>query len=114
MRHFIEAFFNQVNMWSWVLALFGVSSVFLNSKNNIIIYCNRAVYPFYIMHQTIIILLAYPLIQCNWNLFIKFSLLVIGTFTICWILYEAIIKRFYLLRIVMGVKPKKVTSYKIK
>ncbi|CAM3527195.1 acyltransferase family protein [Aequorivita lipolytica] len=109
-RHFIEAFFNQINMWSWVLALFGLSSVFLNRKSNIILYCNRAVYPFYILHQTVIIILAYQIMNLNWSLLTKFSTLVVGTFSICWILYEFLIKRFFLLNIVMGVKPKRKLS----
>ena len=104
-RHFIVGFINQVNMWSWVLALLGVSSVYLNRKSNIIFYCNRAVYPFYILHQTVIIILGYWLMNYKWNLLTKFTLLVIGTFSICFILYEFLIKRFYLLNIVMGVKP---------
>ena len=114
-RHFIEAFFNQINMWSWLLSLFGLSSVFLNRTSNIILYCNRAVYPFYILHQTVIIILAYQIINLNWSLLAKFSTLVVGTFLICWILYEFLIKRFVLLNVVMGVKPKrKWCSLKLK
>lgn len=108
-RHFIEAVFNQINMWSWILALFGLASVFLNRKNNLILYCNRAVYPFYILHQTVIVILAYWLMNNNWSLLVKFSTLVVGTFTICWVLYEFLIKRFFLLNLVMGVKPKRQT-----
>ena len=104
-RHFIEAVFNQINMWSWILALFGLASVFLNRKNNVILYFNRAVYPFYILHQTVIVILAYWLMNNNWSLLVKFSTLVVGTFTICWVLYEFLIKRFFLLNLVMGVTP---------
>ncbi|SDB50353.1 Peptidoglycan/LPS O-acetylase OafA/YrhL, contains acyltransferase and SGNH-hydrolase domains [Flavobacteriaceae bacterium MAR_2010_188] len=110
LRHFTEASFNQINMWSWVLGLFGLSSVFLNRKSNIILYCNRAVYPFYILHQTMIIILAYWIMDFNWSLLTKLSFLVIGTFSICWILYEFLIKRVYLLNLVMGVKPKRDAS----
>ncbi len=106
-RHFIEGFVNQVNVWSWILALFGVSSVFLNRRSAVIVYCNRAVYPFYILHQTVTVVLAYWLMNLNWSLLTKFSLLVIVTFAICWILYEFLIKRIFLLNIVMGVKPKR-------
>ena len=106
-RHFIEAFFNQVNMWSWVMTLFGFSAVFLNRKSSAILYCNRAVYPFYILHQTVTVVLAYWLMNLNWSLLIKFSILVVGTFSICWMLYEFLIRRFILLNILMGVKPQK-------
>lgn len=109
-RHFIEGFFNQVFMWSWLLGLFGLASKYFKRKSNIIIYCNRAVYPFYILHQTIIIILAYWIMDANWSLLIKLTFLVLGTFIICWLLYELLIKRIKILRIVMGVKEKNQKS----
>ena len=105
-RHFIEAVINQINTWAWILALFGIASVYGNKPSNTIKYCNRAVYPFYILHQTVIVILAYWLMNLNWNLASKFTMLVIGTFLICAVLYEFVIKRWYILNVVMGVKPK--------
>lgn len=105
--HFTEAVFNQLYMWSSLLALFGIASKYLNKKSNLVLYCNRAVYPFYILHQTIIIIIAYWLMNSNWNLLVKFTLLVIGTFLTSWILYEFLIKRIKILRIVMGIKERK-------
>lgn len=106
-RHFIEAAVNQINMWSWLLALFGLASVYLNRKSSVIIYCNTAVYPFYILHQTVIVVLAYFLMNKQLNLFAKFSLLVLGTLVVCWLLYDLLIKRFSILRLFMGLKFKK-------
>ncbi len=106
-RHFTEAFFKVVNLWSWVLALFGYSAKYLNKKSNILSYCNEAVYPFYILHQTIMITIAYFLIEKDWSLMIKFSIMVLGTFGISWIMYEFLIRRWSYIRPLFGLKKGK-------
>lgn len=103
-RHYIEASFNQVNMWSWLLFLFGVAAKYLNQPNAFFAYCNTAVYPFYILHQTVIVVLAYFLIEKPWGLATKFGLLTLGTALSCWLLYDLLIKRFKLLRLAFGLK----------
>lgn len=106
-RHFSEAAVNQINMWSWLLAVFGLAAAFMNKKNKLIVYCNTAVYPFYILHQTVIVVYAYFLVDTKWNLFSKFTVLTLGTFATCWILYEFLIRRVAILGFVMGLKYKK-------
>ena len=53
--HFTEAFFKVLNFWSWIIAIFGYSAKYLNRKSSVLKYCNEAVYPFYILHQTVTI-----------------------------------------------------------
>jgi hypothetical protein len=106
-RHFPEAVFNQVNMLSWVFGLFGLAATYLNKPSKAIAYCNRAVYPFYILHQTVIIVLAYFIINKDWALAPKFLYLSVGTFGICWLLYEFVIRRIDFLHLVMGVKAER-------
>ena len=105
-RHFPEALFNQINMLSWVYALFGLAATYLNKPSKIIAYSNRAVYPFYILHQTVVVVLAYFIMKEDWTLAPKFLYLSIGTFGLCWLLYELVIRRFILLHLVIGFKTK--------
>jgi peptidoglycan/LPS O-acetylase OafA/YrhL len=79
----------------------------LNKPSKAIAYCNRAVYPFYILHQTVIIVLAYFIINKDWALAPKFLYLSVGTFGICWLLYEFVIRRIDFLHLVMGVKAER-------
>ncbi len=104
-RHIIEAVINQISVLSWLLLLFALSSRYLNIKSKAVAYWNRAVYPFYILHQTVIILLAWWVLDSDWGLFLKFSFISIGCFLICWVLYEFIIKRFKITRLFFGVRP---------
>jgi len=105
-RHFSEALLKVANLWSWILALFGFASKYLNRKSNLLSYCNQAVYPFYILHQTITIILAYYLMDLELSLAIKGSILVIGTFGISWLLYEFLIRRIKFMRPLFGLKKR--------
>jgi glucans biosynthesis protein C len=93
-----------LNMWSWIITIFAFCSKYLNGESKLIKYRNQAVYPFYIMHQTIIIIIAYWLINNPMHYMWKFTILVLGTFACAWILYEFIIRRIPIMRPLFGLK----------
>ncbi len=105
-RHFTEAFFKVLNLWSWILALFGFAAKYLNRKSKILSYSNEAVYPFYILHQTVMIVIAYFLIDLNWPAGVKAFIMIIGTFALSWLLYEFLIRRWNYVRPLFGLKKK--------
>ena len=102
--HFIEAFLKVANLWSWILALFGYAATYLNQDSRVLRYCNRAVYPFYILHQTVTIAIGYYLMDLNWGFVSKAGLMVTGTFGISFILYELLIRRISWLWPLFGLK----------
>lgn len=104
--HFTQAAVQVSNSFLWMLVIFGYGAKYLNRPSPQLAYWNRAVYPFYILHQTLIIIFAYYLMNLEWGLAAKFSILVVATFGSCWILYE-ILKRFRLTRILFGIKEQK-------
>lgn len=103
-EHLMEALLKVVNLWSWILVLFGYAAKYLNKASNVLNYANRAVYPFYILHQTITIVIAYFLMDLNWGFAIKFSILLIGTFGFSWLIYDLIILRIRWLHPLFGLK----------
>nr|WP_315152938.1 acyltransferase family protein [uncultured Flavobacterium sp.] len=105
-RHFIEALIKVFSLWSWILTLFGYASCCLNKPSKTLAYCNEAVYPFYILHQTITVILGYYLMNLEWNSFYKFSIMSIGTFLISWVIYEFLIRRWILIRPLFGLQNK--------
>lgn len=105
--HFTEAFLKIVNLWSWILILFAYAAEHLNKKSKSLAYANRAVYPFYILHQTITICIAYYLMDSDWNFFAKSLLLVVGTFGLSWLIYDLFILRIRVLHPLFGLKRKK-------
>ncbi|MEL6674499.1 MAG: acyltransferase family protein [Bacteroidota bacterium] len=104
--HFTEALVKVINAWSWILVIFGYGAQYLNKPSRLLSYCNEAVYPFYILHQTLTIILAYYLMDLPWGFWPKFLILAIGTFGGCWLLYEGFIRRFAVTRLLFGLKPK--------
>ncbi len=102
--HFVEAFVKVFNLWSWIMAIFGYAAVYLNNKSTTLSYANEAVYPFYILHQTITITIGYYLMNLDWGFWPKFSLMVIGTFGISWLIYEFGIRRWKPIRPLFGMK----------
>jgi hypothetical protein len=105
-RHFTEAALKVFNLWTWIFVLFGYAAVYLNRPSRILRYCNRAVYPFYILHQTIILLIAYHLMNLDWGFWPKFMILTLGTFGGSWAVYQLIILPLRPLHALFGLKPK--------
>ena len=108
--HFTEALLKVVNLWSWILVLFAYASQYLNRPSKGLAYLNRAVYPFYILHQTVTIAIAYYLMVLDWGFVPKALILVVGTFGISWLVYDLIILRVPLLHPLFGLKPKRKKS----
>lgn len=102
--HFTEALIHVVNVWSWVLTLFGFAAAWLNRPSRALAYANEAVYPFYILHQTVTMLLGYYMLQVSWGFWPKASLMVLGTFAISWVLYACLIRRWSWVRPLFGLK----------
>lgn len=105
--HFTEALIKVLNCFAWIIVLFGYSAKFLNKKSKLLAYCNTAVYPFYILHQTITIILGYYVMNWEMGFFLKFSIMAIGTFFFSWILYEFLIRRLIWLWPLFGLKRPK-------
>jgi len=109
--HFTEALLKVTNIWSWILVLFAYAAQYLNKPSKELTYANRAVYPFYILHQTVTIAIGYYLMDLNWGFVPKALILVVGTFGISWLIYDLIILRIPLLHPLFGLKKKKPAMF---
>lgn len=102
--HFTEAAFKVVNLWAWILTIFGYAAAYLNRQSKVLKYANEAVYPFYMLHQTVTITLGYYLMNVELGLGLKFGLMSIGTFGVSWLVYEYLISRWHWVRPLFGLK----------
>lgn len=106
---FVELFLalKAIVAWGWVLALVGYGKKYLNRKLKILDYLNQAVYPFYILHQTVIVILAYYIVQTqNESILSKYIYTVGITFFITVGIYHLLIRPYALTRFLFGMKPK--------
>jgi len=100
---FLEIIFSHFNRWSWILMIFGYGSEYLTQPNKYLKYLNQGVYPYYILHQTILIVMAYILSSCELGGIVESITIIICTFVGCAIGFE-IIRRFKVLRLLFGLK----------
>ncbi|MDG1021915.1 MAG: acyltransferase [Emcibacteraceae bacterium] len=93
--------------WSWIAAIIGFAKRYLNFTNNTLRYFGSIVYPLYILHQTVMIVIGYYIIDWGFSALIEYIMIALGTFAISLILIEGIIKQSNILRIFFGLKSKK-------
>jgi glucans biosynthesis protein C len=105
--HFSEALVKVTNLWAWILTIFGFAARHLNKPSATLAYANQAVYPFYILHQTITIIIGYFIYDMQWDLAVKFSLMTIGTFGFSWLIYEFLIRRVRFVWPLFGLKRRR-------
>ena len=102
---FAEMLFTFFNRWCWILMILGYGSQYLNKPNKWLSYLNQGVYPYYILHQSILIIIAYWLSSYALGGFIEPLIVILGTFIGCAIGFE-IIRRFKITRLLFGLKIK--------
>ncbi|MBA7702467.1 hypothetical protein ES703_111235 [subsurface metagenome] len=94
------------NCWFWLIGLAYLGKNFLNFSNRFLRYANEAVLPFYIVHQTFIVLIGFYVVQWNMDVLPKFLVIALGTFVGLVVFYDLIIKRTNVTRFLFGVSLK--------
>lgn len=103
---YVYGIINSMHIWLFILSMIGFAKKHLNINNRFLQFTNQAVYPFYILHQTIIVAAGFYIVQLNLPIFLKLTILVIITFVSVFLIYRFIIKPFIITRILYGLKPK--------
>ena len=92
------------NSWLWVLAILGYGKRYLNRGSKLLSYFNKAVFPFYILHQTIIVIIGYYVVQTSDNEAFKYLFIMIAGFMMTLAIYHLYIRPFKLVRKLFGSK----------
>jgi surface polysaccharide O-acyltransferase-like enzyme len=93
-----------LQIWSIILTIIGFAKKHLNTSSSILQYLNQAVFPFFIIHQTIIVAAGYWIVKLNVSILTKYVLLSICSSIIIYGLYEYVIRRTKLTRFLYGMK----------
>ncbi|HSV52262.1 MAG TPA: acyltransferase family protein [Burkholderiaceae bacterium] len=97
-------------MWSTVLAILGWAHLKLNRPWPWLRWANESVYPWYVLHQTLIIVGVVWLAPLQLGPVLEPALLVAGTVLGCWAI-TAGVRRVRWLRPLFGLKPKEPPRY---
>ncbi|HEX4850589.1 MAG TPA: acyltransferase family protein, partial [Puia sp.] len=98
--------------WSWVFTSIGYGKKYLNKKHKILDYVNQAVYPFYILHQTVIVIIVYYVVQTSDTIGMKYIFTVMVSFALTVGIYHLFIRPYALTRLLFGMKSKKEVEKK--
>jgi peptidoglycan/LPS O-acetylase OafA/YrhL len=101
---------DSIHIWSLILAALGFAQRHLNFSNPLLRYATPAVYPYYILHQTVIVATGYYVVQWDLPIVIKLIVLIVICFGSVGLIYHFLIKRFMLTRVLYGLKPKEGRS----
>lgn len=90
--------------WAMLLAVLGWGKHYLDRPFRWLPYCTEAVYPWYVLHQSLLIVLLFWLKPLQLGSWLEPTLLLAGTIAGCLLLHEAVIRRSPWLRPLFGLK----------
>jgi peptidoglycan/LPS O-acetylase OafA/YrhL len=93
-----------INSWCWTLFVLNLGMRMLDFTNKWLKYGQEMIMPFFLVHQPVILSIAFFVVQWELNLWLKLLVVVIGSFVISLAIYELIIKRIRVLRSLFGMK----------
>jgi hypothetical protein len=93
-----------IDSWCWVLFFLFVGMRYLDYTNQYLEYSQAAILPFFVLHQPVIIILAFYAVQWQASLGIKLLFVVVGSFCVTLGIYEFLIRRSAVLSQILGMK----------
>ncbi len=104
-----RALIQTLNGWSWLLTVMAWAAAWLNRPSRALTYMNTAILPWYVVHQTLTIILAWYLAPLGLQTGLEAFLVLAGTVAGCAISYE-LIRRTTVTRFLFGLKLERRTS----
>ena len=92
------------NRWLWIVTIFGWGHHLMNRPMRWLPYATEAVFSWYILHQTLIVVAGANLAKFSLGPIVEPILVLITTFGGCYVIHEFIIRRTWFLRPLFGLK----------
>ena len=100
----------QANTWIWVLALLGAARALVSSPVRGLGYASEASFPCYVLHQTVIVAVAYVVVAWDLTVWQQFAIVCLAGFAVTLLLYEVLVRRTNATRFLFGMKPRRPTT----
>jgi glucan biosynthesis protein C len=98
------ALLGNLNAWLWIIAILGYGRRFLNVSNRVLRYANEAAYPFYILHQTVIVAVGFYVLKWGLPVPAAFTFIALASLIASLAIYDLLVKRVGVLRFLFGMK----------
>lgn len=102
----LDLFYVSFMAWFFLIAILGFGQRYLNFTNWALKYASEAAYPFYILHQTVIVIIGFYAVQWNVGVLTKFLIIVIAAMVTTTLVYDLLVKRTNVTRFLFGMKPR--------
>jgi peptidoglycan/LPS O-acetylase OafA/YrhL len=96
---------SSLSCWACVLGILGFGMQRLNNPAPALAYANEAVLPFYILHQPVLLVAGFFVLDWAIPDLLKWAVILAVSFALILALYEFLIRRANLLRVLFGMKP---------
>ena len=93
--------------WFFLIALLGFGRRFLNFPSRVQSYLGEASYPFYILHQTVIVIIGFYVVQWQTGVSVKFLTILATSLVATALVYDLLVRRTSITRFLFGMRPKK-------
>jgi hypothetical protein len=90
--------------WGWALFVLSLAMTRLNFSNKLLVYGNETIMPFYLLHQPVIIVVSYFVVQWNASILVKLLVIGISSLLITLGLVELLVRPINPVRALFGMK----------
>jgi glucan biosynthesis protein C len=102
----MDAYRNAFVPWFFILALLAYGRRFLNFTNRFLKYFAEGAYPIYMLHQTVLVVIAFFVIQWGLGVVAKYAIIVALSFMGTILAYDILVRRTNITRFLFGMKPQ--------
>ncbi|HLZ31454.1 MAG TPA: hypothetical protein VKV73_29400 [Chloroflexota bacterium] len=87
-----------------MVALLGLGHRYLPSASPALRYASEASYPFYLWHQTVVVLIGFWVVQWHASVAVKYGVIVVAGLLVTLAVYECAVRRWNIMRFVCGMR----------
>jgi surface polysaccharide O-acyltransferase-like enzyme len=99
------ALLSAINVMAWLFAIIGFAHRHLTGRPAFLAEATEAVYPFYLVHQTVTVVVVYWLLKTGVPPVAGFIAAVMATFAGSWLIYAGLVRPWGWIRPMFGMKP---------
>lgn len=99
--------------WCWSAFMLFIGMRYLDRDSKALRYGQAAILPFFVVHQPVILAIAYFVVQWEATIAIKLLVVVLGAFVVSIGLTELVIKRAGILRVIFGMKAEQPAKVQV-
>ncbi len=93
-----------ISIWSATVSALYVAMCFLNFSNKVLQYANEAILPFYVIHEPVIVIIAFYVLAWDIPTGVKYLFVSTAALIVTLLLYELVIRRIKPMRWLFGMK----------